>query len=68
MKEIKGAILSQNHWRSQGGDPGGPGLTTRYFDFALNASFFMKEIKGAILSQNYWHSQGGDPGGPGPLN
>ena len=21
MQELKGAILSQNHWRSQGGDP-----------------------------------------------
>ena len=25
MKELKGAILSQNHRRSQGGGPGGPG-------------------------------------------
>ena len=25
MKELKGAILSQNHRRSQGGSPGGPG-------------------------------------------
>ena len=25
MQELKGAILSQNHWRSQGDDPGGPG-------------------------------------------
>ena len=25
MKELKGAILSQNHRQSQGGDPGGPG-------------------------------------------
>ena len=25
MKELKGAILSQNHWRTQGGGPGGPG-------------------------------------------
>ena len=24
MKELKGAILSQNHRRSQGGGPGGP--------------------------------------------
>ena len=24
MKELKGAILSQNHWRSQGGGLGGP--------------------------------------------
>ena len=24
MKELKGAFLSQNHWRSQGGGPGGP--------------------------------------------
>ena len=25
MKELKDAILSQNHWRSQGGGTGGPG-------------------------------------------
>ena len=25
MKELKGAILFQNHTRSQGGGPGGPG-------------------------------------------
>ena len=25
MKELKGAILSQNHRRSHGGSPGGPG-------------------------------------------
>ena len=25
MKELKGAILSQNHWRRQGGGTGGSG-------------------------------------------
>ena len=29
MKELKGAILSQNHKRSQGGGPGGPGPLNR---------------------------------------
>ena len=29
MKELKGAILSQNHGRSQGGGPGGPGPLNR---------------------------------------
>ena len=29
MKELKGAILSQNHRRSQGGGPGGPGPLNR---------------------------------------
>ena len=29
MQELKGAILPQNHWRSQGGDPGGPGPLNR---------------------------------------
>ena len=29
MKELKGAILSQNHRRSQGGGPGGPGSLNR---------------------------------------
>ena len=29
MKEVKGAILSQNHRRSQEGGPGGPGPLNR---------------------------------------
>ena len=29
MKELKGAILSQNHWRSQGSGLGGPGPLNR---------------------------------------
>ena len=29
MKELKGAILSQNHRRSQGDGPGGPGPFNR---------------------------------------
>ena len=29
MKELKGTILSQNHRRSQGGGPGGPGPLNR---------------------------------------
>ena len=29
MKELKGAILSQNHRLSQGGGPGGPGPLNR---------------------------------------
>ena len=29
MKELKDAILSQNHRRSQEGGPGGPGLLNR---------------------------------------
>ena len=29
MKELKGAILSQNHRRSQGGGPEGPGPLNR---------------------------------------
>ena len=29
MKELKGAILSQNHRRSQGGGTGGPGPLNR---------------------------------------
>ena len=29
MKELKGAILSQNHTRSQGGGQGGPGPLNR---------------------------------------
>ena len=29
MKELKGAILSQNHRRSHGGGPGGPGPLNR---------------------------------------
>ena len=29
MKELKGAILSQNHGRSQAGGPGGPGPLNR---------------------------------------
>ena len=29
MKELKGSILSQNHWRSQGGGPRGPGPLNR---------------------------------------
>ena len=40
MKELKGAILSQNHRRSQGGGPGGPGREITFCRPILKTQLF----------------------------
>ena len=61
MKELKGAILSQNHRRSQGGGPGGPGplkqnatndtnLTKKVLFFHFQ--FLLASLRTTVLAHN----------------
>ena len=55
MKVLKGTILSQNFWRSQGGGPGGPALSietppmTKIYQKNLVSSFL---VSFSILAYN----------------
>ena len=79
MKELKGAILSQNHWRSQVGGPESPGpvnrnatidknLTKKFFFFIFGFFWHVcvqQYMRTAVMNNKlYWW-----PGGPAhPLN
>ena len=61
MKELKGAILSQNHRRSQGGGPGGPGPLNRNATkdtnltkkvLFLHFQFLLASLRKTVLAYN----------------
>ena len=60
MKELKGAILSQNYRRSQGGGPRGPGPlnwnATNDTNLTKNPSFFIFSFF-SILAYNSTRAQ-----------
>ena len=57
MKELKGAILSQNHRPGQGGGPGGPGpsiempLMTKGLVFSFSVFFNVYSYNSTRLQQ-----------------
>ena len=62
MKELKGAILSENHMRSQGSGPGGPGplnqnatndtnLTKKSLKF-LHFQFLLASLRTTVHAYN----------------